>query len=62
MVTFIKTGDNELLGKRILVADDSMVIRKIVSEALKKSGVEIEQAKDGQEAGKNIKFSSRTLQ
>ena len=56
MVTFTKTSNNELLGKRILVADDSIVVRKIVSEALKKSGVEIEQARDGQEAVEKYKI------
>ena len=50
MVIFEKSGDDELLGKRILVADDSIIMRKIVSEALKKSGAEVEQARDGQEA------------
>ena len=50
MVTFTKASDNELLGKRILVADDSSVVRTIVSKALEKSGVEVEKAKDGQEA------------
>jgi len=56
MVTFTKTSDNELLGKRILVADDSMVMRKIISEALKKSGVEVQQAGDGQEAVEKYKI------
>ena len=50
MVTFTKTGGDELLGKRILVADDSAVVRTIVSKALEKSGVEVEEANDGQEA------------
>jgi CheY-like chemotaxis protein len=56
MVTFTKNSDNELLGKRILVADDSMVMRKVISEGLKKSGVEVEQAKDGQEAVEKYKI------
>ena len=56
MVTFTKNSDNELLGKRILVADDSMVMRKIISEALKKSGVEVEEANDGQEAVEKYKI------
>jgi len=56
MVTFTKTGDNELLGKRVLVADDSGVVRTIVSEALKRSGVETEQARDGQETVEKYKI------
>ena len=56
MVTFTKNSDNELLGKRILVADDSMVMRKIISEALKKSGVEVQEAGDGQEAMEKYKI------
>jgi DNA-binding NtrC family response regulator len=32
------------------VADDSAVVRTIVSKALEKSGVEVEQVNDGQEA------------
>lgn len=56
MVTFTKTSDNELLGKRILVADDSVIVRTIVSEALKRSGAEIEQARDGQETVEKYKI------
>jgi len=54
MVTFTKT--DELLGKRILVVDDSAVVRTIVSKALEKSGVEVELANDGQEAVKKYKI------
>lgn len=50
MVTFTKTIENKLLQKRILVVDDSSVIRKIVSKAFEKSGFKVEQAKDGREA------------
>lgn len=50
VVTFAKTSDKELLGKRILVADDSKLVRKLIAEALKKAGFEIDQAGDGQEA------------
>ena len=46
----------ELLGKRILVADDSVVVRTIVTEALKISGAEIEQARDGQETVEKYKI------
>ena len=56
IVTFTKTGDNELLGKRILVADDSVVVRTIVTEALKKSGAEIEGARDGHETVEKYKI------
>jgi CheY-like chemotaxis protein/CheY-specific phosphatase CheX len=56
MVTLTKNSDNELLGKRILVVDDSMVMRKIISEALKKSGVEVQEAGDGQEAMEKYKI------
>lgn len=45
MVTF-----TTMLSKRVLIAEDSAVIRNIISKALEKSGFETEQAKDGQEA------------
>lgn len=48
--TFTKTSGKELLGKRVLVADDSKLVRNLISEALKKAGFEIDQASDGQEA------------
>jgi len=50
MVTFTKTIDNQLAGKRILVAEDSLVMGKIISKALEKSGFETERATDGQDA------------
>lgn len=50
MVTFTKTMENELSGKRILVVDDSAVMRGIVAKTLMQSGFKVEQAKDGQEA------------
>ena len=50
MVTFTKTIDNPLAGKRILVTEDSLVMGKIISKALEKSGFEIERATDGQDA------------
>ena len=49
-VTFTKTMENKLLGKLILVVDDSRMMRNIVTKILKKSGFKVEQAKDGQEA------------
>lgn len=53
MVTF-----TTMLSKRILIAEDSAVIRNIISKALEKSGFETEQAKDGQEAiGKHQIFN-----
>jgi two-component system chemotaxis response regulator CheY len=45
MVTFSK-----LINKRILVVDDSKVIRSILTKALKKYGYIVEEAKDGKEA------------
>jgi CheY-like chemotaxis protein len=55
MVTFTKMVEDKLLGKRILVAEDSAVMRGIISKALKNSGFEIEQASDGQEAVEKYK-------
>lgn len=53
MVTF-----TTMLSKRILVAEDSAVMRNIISKTLEKSGFETEQAKDGQEAiGKHQIFN-----
>lgn len=53
MVTF-----TTMLSKRVLIAEDSAVIRNIISKALEKSGFETEQAKDGQEAiGKHQIFN-----
>jgi two-component system chemotaxis response regulator CheY len=56
MVTFTKTGDDELKGKRVLVADDSIVVRTIVTEALKRSGAETEEARDGHETVEKYKI------
>ena len=42
--------ESKLPGKRILVVDDSRMMRNIVTKILKKSGFKVEQAKDGQEA------------
>lgn len=50
VLTFTRTINSALLGKRILVVDDSAVMRKIVTKPLEKSGFEVEQAKDGLEA------------
>ena len=55
MVTFTKMVEDKLLGKRILVAEDSAVMRGIISKALTNSGFEIEQASDGQEAVEKYK-------
>jgi CheY-like chemotaxis protein len=55
MVTFTKMVEDKLLGKRILVAEDSAVMRGIILKALKNSGFEIEQASDGQEAVEKYK-------
>ena len=56
MVTFTKTGDDELKGKRVLVANDSIVVRTIVTEALKRSGAETEEARDGHETVEKYKI------
>jgi two-component system chemotaxis response regulator CheY len=50
MVTFTKIMKNKPLQKRILVVDDSAVMRGIAAKTLEKSGFKVEQAKDGQEA------------
>jgi CheY-like chemotaxis protein/CheY-specific phosphatase CheX len=50
MVTFTKVGGANPMGKRILVVDDSAVMRNILAKALRKEGFEVEQAKDGQDA------------
>ena len=43
------------MGKRILVIDDDNVLRKIVVHHLKKSGFEIEEAKNGKEGLDKLK-------
>jgi CheY-like chemotaxis protein/CheY-specific phosphatase CheX len=50
MVTFTKVGGGNRMGKRILVVDDSAVMRNILAKTLLKEGFEVEQAKDGQDA------------
>lgn len=42
--------DKRLQGRRILVVDDSAVIREIISRALKEAGFAMEQAEDGRVA------------
>jgi CheY-like chemotaxis protein len=57
MITFTKTVDSKLLGKRILVVEDSGVLRKVISKTLEAAGFEIEQAEDGLDAvGKHKNF------
>ncbi|MDD2902692.1 MAG: response regulator [Syntrophales bacterium] len=45
-VTF-RNADKQLAGRRIMVVDDSMVIRGIISKALQEAGFTVEQAEDG---------------
>jgi len=53
-VTFRVAFSDELAtslhGKRLLVVDDSGVIRKVVASHLRSAGFEVEEAKDGREA------------
>lgn len=55
VVTFTKFAEDKLTGKRILVVDDSNVMRTIVARAIEKKGVQVEQAKDGKEAIEKFK-------
>ncbi len=49
-VTFTKVAGEKLQGKRVLVAEDSGVMRGILAKALTQSGYEVEEAKDGVDA------------
>ncbi len=49
-VSFSKPTDNLLLNKRILLVDDSTVIRNILIKSLESAGCVVEQAKDGIDA------------
>ena len=56
--------ENKPLQKRILVVDDSAVIRNIITKAFEKSGFKVEQSKDVQEAIEKyeiFKFSNQTF-
>ena len=56
-VTFTKVAGEKLQGKRVLVAEDSGVMRGILAKALMQSGYEVEEAKDGVDAtGKHKVF------
>lgn len=50
VVSFTKSAKDKLMGRRILVVDDSSVMRNIVAKALEKKGVLVEQAKNGKDA------------
>jgi two-component system chemotaxis response regulator CheY len=50
MVTFTKNIEGKPSGKRILVVEDSAMMRKYITRALENSGYETEQAEDGMEA------------
>ncbi|HYE85354.1 MAG TPA: response regulator [Vicinamibacterales bacterium] len=49
-VAFVRDIKEDLRGKRVLVVDDSMVIRQLVSKHLKAAQFEVIQARDGAEA------------
>lgn len=49
-VAFIDEAKAQLRGKKVLVVDDSTVIRQVISHHLKAAGFAVEQAKDGREA------------
>lgn len=49
-VAFSDELASDLRGKRLLVVDDSGVIRKVVASHLRNAGFEVEEAKDGREA------------
>lgn len=49
-VTFQEVAGRRMVGKRVMVVDDSSVIRGVLSKALKAAGLEIETAEDGQDA------------
>jgi len=49
-VTFTKSIANSLHGKRVLVTDDSKVIRRMLRNELEKVGMEVYEAENGREA------------
>jgi CheY-like chemotaxis protein len=49
-VTFNKIKENKLLNKRILVVDDSRLVRGILAKAINQEGANVEFAEDGFEA------------
>jgi len=49
-VTFEETAENVLSGKKILVADDSRMIRAILTRAFEKRGCVVVEAVDGRDA------------
>jgi CheY-like chemotaxis protein len=49
-ITFTEKTENILKKMRVIVVEDSRVIRGIISRALKNEGCEIQEAKDGKEA------------
>ena len=49
-VDFDEKNDNKIKGKKILVVDDSRVMRNIISKTLKEQGAAIREAENGEEA------------
>jgi CheY-like chemotaxis protein/CheY-specific phosphatase CheX len=49
-VTFVERVENSLENVKILVVDDSRVIRGVIARTLKKEGCKLEEAEDGEEA------------
>ena len=49
-VNFAEKFDNKIENKKILLAEDSKVMRTIIAKALKEYGAKISEAKDGEEA------------
>jgi len=60
-VTFSKGQANPLEGKRVLVVDDSKIIRKLLEAALTEVGLQVETASDGKEAVEVFKSISPDL-
>jgi CheY-like chemotaxis protein len=51
-VDFSEKNENKIDGKKILLVDDSRVMRHIIAKVLKKEGAQIVEAGDGEEAVK----------
>jgi two-component system chemotaxis response regulator CheY/two-component system response regulator MprA len=49
-VTFTEVITNVLAGKKVLVADDSKLIRKVVASVLEELGIDVVNAENGREA------------
>ena len=49
-VDFVEQNKNTINGKKMLLVDDSKVMRGLIAKVLKKEGVQIKEAGDGEEA------------